>query len=149
MPATKTFLSQSVVYNCQSPALQHLGRLIKRRTEILQSHGPPWGIPGTVLLGWGEGRGGWNFGSAESIHQLSVFSGKMTVLNHLVKLSSLCFLFSVIGSHLYHQREIHLRPHYFHTQLQRNGIDLKSVIRICQGPKNHSTPLASPVVLSF
>lgn len=146
MPATKTFLSQSVVYNCQSPAWQHLGRLIKRFSRAM---GLQWGIPGTVLLGWGEGRGGWNFGSAESIHQLSVLSGEMTVLNHSVKLSSLCFSFSVIRSHLYHQGEMHLRLHYFYTQLQRNGIDLKSVIRICQGPKNHSTPLASPVVLSF
>ena len=73
----------------------------------------------------------------------------MTVLYHQVKLSSLCFLFSVTRSHLYYQAEMHLRPHYFYTHLQRNGIDLQSVIRICQGPKNHSTPLASTVVLSF
>lgn len=58
MPATEPFLSQHVVYNYQGPAFQHLDSQRKRRTENPKEVGLLWGMPGTVLLGQGEGRGG-------------------------------------------------------------------------------------------
>lgn len=149
MPATKTFLSQSVIYNCQSPAWQHLGRLIKRRTEILQSNGSPVGDSRHCAAGVGGREGrlklwvSWEYPPAVS----SQWWNDCPQPFRKAKFTLLLVLSNQESS--LPPGRMHLRPRYFYTQLQRNGIDLKSVIRICQGPKNHSTPLASPVVLSF